>query len=191
MAKTDIGPQTVLYPLPTALVSCEDVAGRRSIITISWTGICCSTPPMLCIGVRKSRFSHFIISSSRKFGLNLPTEDQVQIMDFCGNNSGRDIDKFSECHLTPVSGSKSGALLIAECPVSMECEVRHILELGSHDLFVAEITATYIDESVVDGGGKYIMEKLKPIAYMTKSREYRGGFSKSLGRYGEYKDHFK
>lgn len=191
MAKIDVGPRTDLYPLPTAMVSCEDDNGRKNIITISWTGICSSIPPMLSIAVRKSRYSHGIIASSGRFGLNLHYEEQTPIMDFCGNNSGRDIDKFEACHLTPVNGPKSGVLLIDECPVSLECEVKHTIELGSHDLFIAEITATHIEESIIDKDRKYIIEKLKPVAYIPKLREYRGGFTRNLGSYGHYKDRYK
>ncbi|MBD3232979.1 MAG: flavin reductase family protein, partial [candidate division Zixibacteria bacterium] len=135
MAKTDVGARTDLYPLPTALVSCEDDSGSRSIITISWTGICCSAPPMLSIAVRKNRFSYNIIKNSGKFGLNLPNSDQVALMDYCGNNSGKDVDKFEKCGFTPVTGEKIGALLLEECPLSIECDVKQVIELGSHDLF--------------------------------------------------------
>jgi flavin reductase (DIM6/NTAB) family NADH-FMN oxidoreductase RutF len=190
MSKIEVAPRTDLYPLPTALVSCEDNTGRRSIITISWTGICCSVPPMLSIAVRKNRYSHGIISESKLFGLNLPNDEQTSLMDYCGNNSGRNVDKFEVCKFTPVKGDKSGALLIEECPVSHECVVKHIIELGSHDLFVAEITATYIDKSVIDKDKNYLIEKLNPIAYIPKAREFRGGFTKKLGKYGEFKNYF-
>ncbi len=190
MAKIDVGARTDLYPLPTALVSCEDDSGARSIITISWTGICCSTPPMLSIAVRKNRFSYNIIKNSGKFGLNLPNSAQVAFMDYCGNNSGKDVDKFEKCRFTPVKGEKIGALLVEECPVSIECDVKQIIELGSHDLFIAEIITTHIDDSVIDEEKRYIIDKLSPIAYITKAREYRGGFTEHLGKYGQYKDHF-
>ncbi|MBD3169999.1 MAG: flavin reductase family protein [candidate division Zixibacteria bacterium] len=191
MAKIDVGARTDLYPLPTALVSCDDGFGRCSIITISWTGICNSNPPMLSIAVQKKRYSHDIILQSGKFGLNLPNSDQVSQMDFCGNNSGRDYDKYKTCGFTKVRGDKNDTLLIEECPVSMECAVKHVLGLGTHDLFIAEILSTYIDESVMDDEKRYVVEKLQPIAYLTKAREYRGGFTEKLGKYGQYKDHFK
>ncbi|MCP4632450.1 MAG: flavin reductase family protein [candidate division Zixibacteria bacterium] len=191
MVKTNIGPRTDLFPLPTALVSCQDSAGRRNIITISWTGICCSEPPMVSIAIRKNRYSHGIILNANQFGLNLPNEDLTAAMDFCGTNSGRDVDKFEACNLTPAKGIRSKTLLIEECPVSLECSIEHILELGSHDLFIAEIVATHIDKTVVDRSHKYIIDKLKPVAYFPKSREYRGGFTKKLGKTGEFKNKFK
>jgi flavin reductase (DIM6/NTAB) family NADH-FMN oxidoreductase RutF len=191
MAKTEIGAQTVLYPLPAAMVSCEDATHPANIITISWTGVCCSIPPMISIAVQKKRYSHDIIANSGLFGLNLPSEDQVQAMDFCGNNSGKDVNKFKQCDFTLVKGFKSGVVLIDECPVNMECVVKHILGLGTHDLFIAEIMATYVDEFLLDSEQKLQPEKLKPIAYIPKAREYRGGFDKALGKYGQFKDFYK
>ncbi len=191
MAKSNIGARTDLFPLPATMVSCEDDIGRRNIITISWTGICCSEPPMLSIAVRKGRYSYDIIRRSGMFGMNIPNEDLTAAMDFCGNNSGRDIDKFGACDLTPTKGEVVGALLIKECPVSLECLVKHFIELGSHTIFIAEIKSTHIDEDVVDSNRRYIVEKLKPIAYIPKAREYRGGFNKRLGKYGQFKNYFK
>lgn len=183
MPKKLIGPQTMLIPMPVVMVSCQKKGDRPNIITIAWSGIACSEPPMITIAIRKGRFSHGIISESKEFVVNIITENLLSQTDYCGIESGKSVDKFKEAKLTPVKGTEVNAPLIEECPVNLECAVRTITSLGSHDLFIGEIVATHIDSEFLDGRGNPDIAKLKPVAYCTKAQQY-WGLSRPLGTYG-------
>ncbi|TET68333.1 MAG: flavin reductase family protein [Candidatus Zixiibacteriota bacterium] len=182
--KREVKPQTILIPLPAVMVSCALPEGRPNIITVAWVGVACSEPPMISIGIRKTRYSHKIISESGEFVINIASEDQLKAVDFCGVVSGKDLDKFKEAGLTPLKAKRVNVPLIKECPINLECSVRYTLELGSHDLFIGEILATHMDEEVLDNAGRPDIAKLKPFVYCTKAHEYWGGFSKMLAEYG-------
>jgi flavin reductase (DIM6/NTAB) family NADH-FMN oxidoreductase RutF len=186
--KQEVKPQTALIPLPAVLVSCALPEEKPNLITIAWVGVACSEPPMISIAIRKTRYSHHIISESGEFVVNIASEDQLRAVDFCGVVSGKEVDKFKEAGLTPLRAKKVNVPLIKECPINLECSVRYTLELGSHDLFVGEVLATHMDEEVLDGAGRPDIAKLKPFVYCTKAHQYWGGFSKMLGRYGFAKD---
>jgi len=156
---------TQLAPLPVVLVGVADRV-RQNLLTVAWTGIVCSTPPMISISVRKERFSHPMLTESREFTVNLPTAAQAEKVDYCGVVSGRDADKFAVCGFTPVPGETVRAPLVAECPVNLECRVRQILELGSHDLFLADILAVRVDESLIGGDGRLRLESADLLAYV-------------------------
>lgn len=192
MSKKDFGPITALVPLPVALVSCKKPDSKPNIITISWIGIVCSEPPMISISVRKNRFSYDIIKSSGEFVVNITSGKLSKAVDLCGSYSGSDYNKFELAELTEEKASKVRVPMIAECPINMECQVRSRIELGSHDLFIAEIVATHIDESVLTDG-RLDIEKLDPLVYCTKARQYWSGLSKNEGQYGftaaKHKDH--
>jgi flavin reductase (DIM6/NTAB) family NADH-FMN oxidoreductase RutF len=182
--KREFKPQTTLIPLPAVMVSCAPPDGKPNIITVAWVGVACSEPPMISIAIRKTRYSHKIISESGEFVVNIASEDQLQAVDFCGLVSGKDVDKFKETGLTPVKAKRVDAPLIKECPINLECSVRYTLELGSHDLFVGEVLATHMDEEVLDRAERPDIAKLKPFVYCTQAHEYWGGFSKMLAKYG-------
>ena len=137
-------PGPVLAPVPSVMVSCGN-AQKSNIITIAWTGIINSDPPMTYISVKKTRYSHDIIEENGEFVINLVNADLAQKMDFCGVRSGRDIDKFEKLGLTREYGCKVDAPMIAESPVNLECRVKDIVRLPSHDMFMAEIVAVHID----------------------------------------------
>ncbi len=184
MAKKIFEPMTALVPLPAVMVSCQRPEEPPNIITIAWTGIVCSEPPMLSISVRKDRFSHSIIKSTGEFVVNITTGDLAEVTDICGMISGRNEDKFKLTGLTPLPSSKVRVPLIAECPINLECQTRTVLELGSHDMFVAEIVATHIDEAMLDNDGRLNIKKLDPLVYCTKARQYWVGLSQFVGKYG-------
>ncbi len=163
--KVEKKPTTILYPVPVVMVTCQDEAGGVNIITIAWVGTVCSVPPMVSISIRPDRYSHELISKSGHFVINLPTTDQAQVVDYCGMVSGRDVDKFEKTGLTPIPASRVKAPLIKECPVNIECEVRQIIKLESHDLFLAEIVANHINEEVLDDKGRLDMSRAKPLGY--------------------------
>ena len=155
----------MLYPVPAVMVSCVKEHEKPNIITIAWAGTVCSDPVMLSISVRKERCSHDIIKTSGEFAVNLVTKDLVRAADLCGVKSGRDIDKFKECRLTPVSSETISAPSIAESPLSLECKVKQIIELGSHDMFLAEVTAVSVDEQYLDENGKFHLNDTGLCAY--------------------------
>ncbi len=165
MSKEIWRPGNMLYPLPAVLVTCADKEGRANVLTIAWAGTICSSPAMVSISVRKERYSHHMISETGEFVINLTTESLVRATDYCGVKSGRDIDKFKEAHLTKVPASIVSAPLIEESPVSIECKVKQILELGSHDMFVAEVVAVHADDRYMDEKGRFSLEKAHPIVY--------------------------
>lgn len=163
--KIERRPTTALIPNPVVLVS---AAGRGpgdagNFLTIGWVGTVCSTPPMVGVAIRPSRFSHGLIAASREFVVNVPDARHLEAVDVAGVWSGREHDKFAELGLTALPGSKVGAPLIAECPINFECVVRHQLALGSHDLFIGEVVATHYDEEVLDGRGRLKPDAVHPI----------------------------
>ncbi len=159
-------PGNLLNPTPVVMVSCAEAGKTPNIITLAWTGTVCSEPPMLSISVRKERFSHDIISRSGEFVVNLVPARLAKACDLCGVKSGRDLDKFAATglHAVPVPHLKS-APAIAECPVNLECAVEKVLELGSHDMFLARILGVEVDEALLDEKGRLDLIKADLIAY--------------------------
>ena len=143
-------PGTMIYPLPAVLVSCRALDGRDNIFTVAWTGTICSNPAMLYISVRPERYSYDLIKESMEFTLNLTTAAIARAADWCGVRSGRDYDKWQECGLTREPGVMVACPSIAESPLSIECRVKEIMPLGSHDMFIAEVLNVRADESLID-----------------------------------------
>lgn len=167
--KKAAAPSTFLNPVPVVMVSCRGIAegyDKDNIVTIAWAGTINSEPPMLSISVRKSRFSHEQIVQAQEFVVNLVHRDLLRACDFCGVKSGRDIDKFEFCHLTPEKAEGlEHARAIAESPVSISCKVRQTIELGSHDLFLAEIVGVSVAEELYDDVNKIRLNEADLIAY--------------------------
>lgn len=155
---------TFVYPIPAVLVSCGDEK-EKNILTVAWTGTICTDPAMTYISIRKERYSYDIIKRTGEFCINLTNEELAYATDFCGVKSGKTIDKFKEMNLTPQKATKIDAPMIEESPVSIECRVKEIKELGSHDMFIAEVLAINVDEKYMDETGKFDMQKCKLIAY--------------------------
>lgn len=174
-------PGNFLYPVPAAMVSCQCGEERPNILTIAWTGTICSEPPMLSISVRKERHSYEIIKASGEFVVNLTNKKLARAADFCGCKSGRDIDKFEECGLTPAPCTGVSAPMIAESPVSIACKVTGIIPLGSHDMFLAEVVSVEVDERYLDRRGAFHMEQAGLVAY-AHGKYYELG--KLLGSFG-------
>lgn len=155
----------MLYPLPAVMVSCRDGKGKPNIITVAWTGTICSDPPMVSISVRKERYSYDIIRKSGEFTINLTTRRLARATDYCGVRSGRDVDKFAEMHLTAEPGISVHCPSIKESPVSIECKVEQVIELGSHDMFVARVKKVIVDESLMDQKGRFCLDKADLLCY--------------------------
>lgn len=165
MAKQVWRAGNMLYPLPVVMVSVADKAGNANIVTVAWAGTICSDPAMVSISVRPERHSHKMLMETGEFVINLTTKDLVYATDYCGVKSGRDIDKFKEMNLTPLPATQVGAPLIAESPVNIECKVTEVKQLGTHDMFMAEVVAVHADEKYMDEKGKFHLEWAEPIVY--------------------------
>lgn len=164
MSKINWKGSTLLAPVPAALVTCGTVENPNAL-TIAWTGITCSNPPMTYISVRPDRYSYELIKESGEFVINLTTASMIRGVDFCGVRSGRELDKLAHCGFTVEEGSAVAAPILTQSPVSIECRVKQILPLGSHDMFLAEIVAVDVEESIVDEAGKLHLEKCGLAAY--------------------------
>lgn len=180
MAKVTWKPGTFLYPLPAVMVSCGDME-KSNIITVAWTGIINTDPAMVYISVRPSRYSYNIIKESGEFVINLTTKDLAYATDWCGVKSGEKVDKFKEMHLTKEKAKYVKCPMIKESPVSVECKVKEIRELGSHHMFVAEVLAINADEKYIDEKGAFDISKCDLIAY-SNGNYYSLG--KKIGRFG-------
>ena len=166
MSKVSFKPGTMIYPLPALMVSCGETPEEYNIITVSWVGTICSDPPMCYISVRKSRQSHAIISRTKAFVLNLTTKELAYATDWCGVKSGKDYNKFIEMGLTPIPAQMVKAPLIDQSPLSIECEVFEIKELGSHDMFIANVVNVCADEKYINPTtNSFELEKANLLAY--------------------------
>ena len=182
MGKISWKPGTMIYPLPAVLVSCGAEPEEYNILTIAWTGTICSNPAMCYISVRPERHSHAIISRTREFVINLTTADMSYATDWCGVRSGRDFDKFAQMHLTAEKAQKVNAPIIAESPLNIECRVKQIIPLGSHDMFLAEVVNVQADERYIDPAtGKFNLQQAGLIAY-SHGQYYELG--KRIGKFG-------
>ncbi len=182
MGKTYWKPGTVLYPLPAVMVSCGDFEKEEmNIVTIAWTGIINTNPPMTYISVRPERHSYDMIKENMEFVINLTTKDLAYKTDFCGVKSGRDFDKFKHLNLTPYESKLVKAPSIYECPISLECKVFEIKELGSHHMFMAEIVSVTVDDEHFDENDRYMFNSLNPLVY--SHGEYFG-IGDKVGKFG-------
>ena len=174
-------PGNMIYPVPAVLVTVGDSKGNSNIITIAWTGTICTNPPMAYISVRPERYSYHMLRESGEFVINLATESMAYATDYCGVRSGRDVDKWKETGLTPVPAQTVKAPVIAESPVAIECRVTEVKELGSHHMFLAEVTGVSVDEQWLNERGTLELAKANPIVY---SHGGYYGLSKLLGTFG-------
>lgn len=165
MAKELWKPGNMLYPIPAVMITVGDGAGRDNIITIAWTGTINSDPVMVSISVRKSRYSHELLSANGEFAINLVTRELTYAMDYCGVKSGRDMDKFEMMNLTRGTSETISVPVIEESPLNIECKVKQVLELGSHDMFLAEVTAVQADKKYMDESGKFDLNASDLVAY--------------------------
>lgn len=164
--KREFKPGTMVYPLPAVMVSCGKTAEEYNIFTASWVGTICSEPAMCYVSIRPSRHSYDIIKRNREFVINLTTEELAYATDWCGVKSGRDFNKFEEMKLTPQKTSVIDSVIIKESPLSIECKVKEIIPLGSHDMFIAEVVNVLADEKFMDPEtDAFKLEDAKLMAY--------------------------
>ena len=180
MSKVTWKPGTFLYPLPVVMVSCGTME-ESNIITVAWTGIINTDPAMVYISVRPTRHSYNIIKESGEFVINLTTKDLTYATDWCGVKTGAQVDKFKEMHLTKEKAKFVKCPMIKESPVSVECRVKEIKELGSHHMFVAEVLGINADEKYIDEKGAFDISKCDLITYANGKYFSLG---KKIGRFG-------
>lgn len=181
MAKQSWKPGNMVYPLPAVMVSVTDGKGNDNIITVAWVGTICTNPPMVYISVRPERYSYQMIKDTGEFVINLTTEKLAYATDFCGVKSGKNFDKFKETGLTKEPADIVKAPMIKESPVSIECRVKEIKELGSHHMFIADVVAVHADDHYMDENNKFELNKSRPLIY--SHGEYLG-VGDRLGTFG-------
>ena len=175
-------PGTMIYPLPAVLISCGADAEEQNLFTVAWTGTVCTNPPMCYISVRPERHSYEIIKRTGEFVINLTNSALARATDWCGVRSGRDYDKFAEMGLTPEPAAVVAAPVVAESPVSIECRVKQIVPLGSHDMFIADVVNVLVDEEYINPEtGKLELERADMITYC-HGEYFRLG--EALGHFG-------
>lgn len=175
-------PGNMLYPVPAVLVSCAGSEGNKNILTVAWAGTVCSDPVMVSISVRPERYSYSMIRETGEFVINLTTRDLAYAADWCGVKSGRDVDKFARMGLSAIaSKTLEYAPVIAESPLSLECRVQQVMELGSHHMFLAEVTAVQVSEKYLNENGKFELNKTGLVAY--SHGEYFE-LGKKIGKFG-------
>ena len=159
-------PGTLIYPLPAVLISCGETEEEYNMLTVAWVGTICTNPAMCYISVRPERHSYEIIKRTKSFVINLTNEDMARATDWCGVRSGQDYNKFQEMHLTPQKAQKVAAPIVLESPLSIECEVIEIKELGSHHMFIANVVNVQADERYIDPvTDEFRLSDAKLIAY--------------------------
>lgn len=181
MGRTSFKPGNMLYPVPAVLISVGNKKGESNLFTVAWTGTVCSDPPMVSVSVRKSRYSYDMIKETGEFVINLTTKDLAYATDYCGVKSGREEDKWQACKLHKLTSTAVSAPSLQESPVSIECKVKQILELGTHDMFLAEVVAVTVDDNYMDAGGKFHFLDANPLAYS------HGGYftlGECIGKFG-------
>ena len=175
-------PGTMIYPLPALLISCGSTPEEYNLFTASWAGTICSDPAMCYVSIRPERHSYEIIRRNMEFVINLTTEELARATDWCGVRSGRDYNKFEEMQLTPGPSEKVSAPIVMEAPLCIECRVKEIVPLGTHDMFIAEVLNVQADSRYLnEETGKWNLDESLPLVYV------HGGYYKlgeKLGHFG-------
>ncbi|MFI3297149.1 MAG: flavin reductase family protein [bacterium] len=175
-------PGTLIYPLPALLISCGETEQEYNMFTVSWAGTICTSPAMCYISVRPERHSYDIIKRTGAFVINLTNEDLAYATDWCGVKSGRDYNKFAEMNLTPKPAEMVKAPIILESPMSIECELVEIKELGTHDMFIAKVVNVHADKRYIDEKtGEFKLYESKLITY-SHGHYYKIG--EEIGKFG-------
>ena len=165
--KQDWKPGTMIYPLPALLVSCGSTEEEYNIITVAWAGTICTNPAMCYISVRPERHSYPILKRNMEFVINLTTKSMAFATDWCGVRSGKDYNKFEEMKLTPGKAKIVSAPIIEESPLCIECRVKEIISLGSHDMFIADVVNVKADDKYLNAEtGKFELSEANPLVYV-------------------------
>ena len=182
MIKTIFKGSAMLNPVPVVLITSKNKEGSINVFTVAWIGMACTKPPMITVAIRPERLSYDYIKESGDFVVNLPNSTLVRKVDYCGVRSGKQIDKIHEMNFIVDNSKDVTAPILSECPISLECKVKSITPLGTHDLFLAEIVNTHVDNNLIDTAGKIHFENADLITY--SHGEYFSVNSKPLGKFG-------
>ena len=155
----------LIAPVPPAMISCMGKDGKPNILTIAWTGILCTHPPKTYISVRPARHSYPLIKESGEFVINLTSADMIKALDGCGMLTGAKVDKFKKFGLEKQEASEVKCPLVGQSPLSLECRVTDVIELGSHHMFLADVVAVDVEESILDENGKLCLDKARLAAF--------------------------
>lgn len=182
MDKRSFKGSVILNPVPVVLITSRNKNGDENVFTVGWTGTLCTKPPVLSISVRPERLSYEYIKETMEFVVNLPTASMVKTVDYCGVKSGKTVDKIKEMNFNLGESTNINVPYIKDCPVNIECRVREIMSLGTHDVFIADVLGSHVDESLIDEKGKIHFEEANLISYC--HGEYYPLPKKSLGSFG-------
>ena len=175
-------PGTLIYPVPAVLVSCGNSPKEHNLLTISWVGTICTNPPMCYISIRPERHSYEIIKKNMEFVINLTNEDMAFATDWCGVKSGKEFNKFEEMNLHPEQGQLVSAPIVKEAPLCIECKVKQIIPLGSHDMFIAEVVNVQADTKYIHPEtDTFNLAEAKLIAY---SHGHYFKLGEEIGKFG-------
>lgn len=180
--KVDLKGSIILNPVPVVMVTSRGKDGKDNVFTVGWVGTVCTKPPMLSISVRPERLSHKYISETMEFTVNMPTSKLTKAVDYVGVRSGKTVDKIKEMNFTMKEGTNVSSPYIDECPVSIECKVKTVLQLGTHDCFIAEVVGSHVNKNLFDEKGKIHLEKADLISYC--HGEYFKMDTNPLGSFG-------
>ena len=180
--KVDLKGSVILNPVPVVMVTSRGKDGKDNVFTVGWVGTVCTKPPMLSISVRPERLSHKYISETMEFTVNMPTSKLTKAVDYVGVRSGKTVDKIKEMNFTMKEGTNVSSPYIDECPVSIECKVKTVLQLGTHDCFIAEVVGSHVNKNLFDDKGKIHLEKADLISYC--HGEYFKMDTNPLGSFG-------
>jgi len=170
--KKSIGAKAVLFPTPVLVVATYDVNGKPNAMTAAWGGICCSDPPCVTVSLRKATYTYSNLIEKKAYTINIPGKGLVKEADYFGIVSGRDEDKFAATGLTPIKGDHVDAPYIKEFPVSLECKIVHVADLGLHTMFVGEVIDAKVDINLLDNDRQPMIEQVLPLVFATNSRNY-------------------
>ena len=182
MKKREFKGSVLLNPVPVVMITCRNKEGKENVFTVAWTGTICTKPPMLSISIRPERLSYEYIKETMEFTVNMPHRKQTRETDFCGVRSGRQLDKIKECGFTMVEGKDVNVPFIKECPVNIECKVKQIIPLGTHDIFLAEVVGSHVNENLMDENDKIHLEWANLISY--SHGEYFPISNEPIGKFG-------
>ncbi len=182
MKKREFKGSVLLNPVPVVMITCRNKEGKENVFTVAWTGTICTKPPMLSISIRPERLSYEYIKETMEFTVNMPHRKQTRETDFCGVRSGRQLDKIKECGFTMVEGKDINVTFIKECPVNIECKVKQIIPLGTHDIFLAEVVGSHVNENLMDENDKIHLEWANLISY--SHGEYFPISNEPIGKFG-------
>lgn len=182
MSKRTFKGSAILNPVPAVLITTENKEGKTNVFTVGWIGTACTRPPMITVSIRPERLSYEYIKETMEFVVNIPAVSMTKQVDYCGVVSGKKENKIEKLGLKLQDSKKVSVPSLEDCPINMECKVKSITPLGSHDLFLADVVSVSVDEAIIDSKDKIHLEKANLMAY--SHGEYFALNNKPLGKFG-------